>query len=58
MKAQCREFQWIGGRVVTLAEGDQVATLAEDRLDRGDRCEITSFWCTKGMPGSEGTRIV
>lgn len=52
------EFQWIGDRVVTLSEGDWVATLAEDRLDRGIRCETTSFWRTKGMPGGEGTKIV
>ena len=56
VKAQ--EFQWIGDRVVTLAEGDRVATLAEDRLNRSIRCETTSFWCTKGMPGVEGTKIV
>lgn len=56
MKAQ--EFQWTGARVVTLAEGDRVATLEEDRLDRGVRCETISFWCTKGMPGGEETKIV
>lgn len=55
---KAREFQWIGDRVVTLAEDDRVATLAEDRLNRSIRCETTSFWCTKGMPGVEGTKIV